>query len=104
MTNMPQRDNGITRETADPAGDVDLDDGESERATEREALWMWLADVESRVSALEEMMGVPYDPVRAQRQVPLDSRIGELEELSEFLPSLYRLQQRAPLPGEGPLW
>jgi hypothetical protein len=101
---MPQPDNGITREASSPAGGVDLDDGDSVLATEREILWMWLADLESRVGALEELMGVPYNPVQAQRQVPLDSRIGELEELSEFLPSLFQLQQRTPLPGEGPLW
>jgi hypothetical protein len=80
--------------------DVDLDDELSELATERALTEMWLSDLDARVLAIEERLGV--EPGR----LDLQSRLDDLEELAEFLPAAYAARDRArverqhqPLPG-----
>jgi hypothetical protein len=70
---------------------VDLFDGASEAATERELAWMWLADLGSRVAELEALLGVEPG------QMDIGNRVAELEALAEYLPVLYELREMARL-------
>lgn len=68
------------------AGETDLDD---ELATERELTWMWLSELDARVLAVEEWLGV--EPGR----LDLSSRIADLEELAPFFPAAHEARDRA---------
>jgi hypothetical protein len=71
------------------AGDIDLDDELSELATERELAWMHLSDLDARVLAIEERLGI--EPGR----LDLQSRLEDLEELAPFLHAACELRDRA---------
>jgi hypothetical protein len=80
--------------------DADLDDELSELATERALTEMWLYDLDARVLAIEERLGIEYGPL------DLESRLADLEELAPFLHAACELRDRArierqhrPLPG-----
>jgi hypothetical protein len=75
---------------------IDLDDEVSGLATEREAIWMWLGDLEDRVAELEELCGI-IPPLCGQRD--METRVGDLEALTEMLlPAVYARYHR-PLGG-----
>ncbi len=75
-----------------PADDVaDLGDEESVAASEREVVWMWLADLESRVAELEGLLGVEPG------QMGIGERVAELEALAEYLPLLHEQREIARL-------
>jgi hypothetical protein len=86
--------------TADAAaGQIDLDDEESERCTEREAVWMWLADLEDRVAEIEALLRI------APGQWGIEARIAEIEAAAEFLPEFNALVDRARVERQHrPLW
>ncbi len=73
---------------------IDLDDEESEQATEQQMTLNWLEDLETRVTELEELCGIgPY-----LLHHGLETRVGDLEALTEvLLPAVYARNQR-------PLW
>jgi hypothetical protein len=78
---------------------VDLDDQESEDATERELAWMWLNDLEGRVAELEALLQVDAGAMG------IDERVAELEALAEFLPELHAMRERACVQDQHrPLW
>jgi hypothetical protein len=65
--------------------EIDLFDEESEAATERELAWMWLADLDERVTDLEERLeGLLHLPQRSGLpQDTIGCRISDLEALAE---------------------
>jgi hypothetical protein len=79
--------------------DIDVDDAESEAATEREMTLMWLADLESRVAWLEELLGV------APGLMGVESRVAELEALADYLHLAREARDRDYVQGRHrPLW
>lgn len=75
---------------------IDLDDEESELATERQMMLTWLEDLENRVTELEELCGII--PALCGRR-GLEPRVFDLEALTgTLLPAIYARHQR-PLRG-----